>query len=120
MTRTQETIEQLSTKLLKVGLLFLVERVTNYSKVNASLLRIALTDGLIFKGEAPTLARILVDVFEGQSGVMSIRATHTPTRAVMAFMSPSVAASTSTSAALSTSSCATPDMARANWNYVLC
>ena len=58
----QETIETLSAKLVRIGLVFLVERIVTYSKVNTSLLRTALADGLTHNSEAPALARILLHV----------------------------------------------------------
>jgi hypothetical protein len=58
----QETIETLSAKLVRIGLVFLVERIVTYSKVNTSLLRTALSDGLTHNSEAPALARILLHV----------------------------------------------------------
>lgn len=60
MKKIQETIDQVSAKLLMVGLTFLVERIVSYSRVNESLLRNALAKGLPSKNEAPMLARILV------------------------------------------------------------
>ncbi|KAI2501666.1 hypothetical protein MHU86_12790 [Fragilaria crotonensis] len=58
----EDTIETISTKILRIGLLFLVERVVSYSKLNTSLLRTALSQGLVHRSEAPTLARILLHI----------------------------------------------------------
>jgi hypothetical protein len=58
----QETIETISSKVLRIGLVFLVERVVSYSKLNTSLLRTALGQGLVHRSEAPTLARVLLHV----------------------------------------------------------
>lgn len=58
----QKDIEKLSPKILKVGLAFLVERIVMYSKPNESLLRIALSQGLTNPCEAPTLAKILLEL----------------------------------------------------------
>lgn len=62
MKKIQENIDQVSAKLLKVGLTFLVERIVSYSKVNESLLRNALAKGLSSRNEAPMLARILLEM----------------------------------------------------------
>jgi hypothetical protein len=58
----QKDVEKLSPKILKVGLAFLVERIVMYSKPNESLLRIALSQGLTNQCEAPTLAKILLEL----------------------------------------------------------
>jgi hypothetical protein len=78
MKQLQQTIEELSAKLLKVGLTFLVERIVTYSKLNESLLRTALAEGLVNRSESPSLARVLLDIL-GKTNRLSGRELHLAT-----------------------------------------
>ena len=63
MKGAQLQVASLSNKLLKMGSLFLVERVVKYSHCNETLLRTALQQGLPLADEPQLLSRLLLENF---------------------------------------------------------
>lgn len=66
--KLHQSIEELSTKILKAGFAFLLERILTYSRLNETLLRTALSQRLVHKHEAPALALALLDILDTTEG----------------------------------------------------